>query len=141
MPPYGFDVICKSAGWALERRFVQTGRRKGIWIRGDLKEEVTGLPITTGQSGVRHSPARSLYHPGAPNTLVRIFQIFDSEATSTLQIARKLNDEGISPVLANKWDHSKVWGLLQNPASLGDLRPTRSQFGKAAHGVGRETDS
>jgi hypothetical protein len=105
------------------------GRRKGIWTRGKQKEEDTGLPHhdwTVKRETLWLAPS---IVQERRDTLIRIFHIFDSEAISTLQIARKLNDGGISPVLADKWDHSKIWGLLQNPAVIG--RPSANKVTSA----------
>jgi DNA invertase Pin-like site-specific DNA recombinase len=129
MPPYGFDVICKDASGKPIWRFVQMGRKKGLWHKDGRQIEVNELPrhdwlgrretVWLSPSIVRERR----------ETLIRIFEIFDSEATSTLQIARTLNQEGISPVLSSKWAHSKVWALLQNPAAIG--RPASNKVTSA----------
>jgi DNA invertase Pin-like site-specific DNA recombinase len=129
MPPYGFDVICKDASGKPIWRFVQMGRKKGVWHKDGHEIEVTSIPRHDWlgrRETVWLSP--SIIRERR-ETLIRIFQIFDSEATSTLQIARTLNREGISPVLSSKWAHSKVWALLQNPAAIG--RPASNKVTSA----------
>jgi DNA invertase Pin-like site-specific DNA recombinase len=129
MPPYGFDVICKDASGKQIWRFVQMGRRMGLWHKDGQQIEVTELPRHDWlgrRETVWLSP--SIIRERR-DTLIRIFEIFDSEATSTLQIARTLNQEGISPVLSSKWAHSKVWALLQNPAAIG--RPASNKVTSA----------
>lgn len=118
MPPYGFDVICKDAAGKLKWRFVQSGRKKGRWLKGQVEEEVTGLPPHDRTAHETLWLAPSIIRERV-ETLERIFRIFDTESISTLQIARRLNAEGVSPVLAAKWEHSKIWALLQNPAVIG----------------------
>jgi DNA invertase Pin-like site-specific DNA recombinase len=129
MPPYGFDVICKDASGKTIWRFVQMGRKKGVWHKDSLEIEVTEIPRHDWlgrRETVWLSPSIIQERQA---TLIRIFEIFDSEATSTLQIARTLNRDGISPVLSSKWAHSKVWALLQNPAAIG--RPASNKVTSA----------
>lgn len=118
MPPYGFDVVCKDARGEDKWRFVQMGRKQGLHIQGERTEEVTGLPFHDRRIGETLWLEPSI-HTDRVETLKRIFHIFDSESISTLQIARRLNGEGISAVLAPRWEHSKIWALLQNPAVIG----------------------
>lgn len=128
MPPYGFDVICKDARGGVKWRFVQTGRRQGRWLVGDTESQVTALPSHNREARETLWLAPSIVAERV-ETLKRVFQIFDSESISTLQIARRLNEEGISPVLQAKWDHSKLWLLLQNPAVIG--RPASNKVTSA----------
>jgi DNA invertase Pin-like site-specific DNA recombinase len=119
MPPYGFDVICKDAAGALKWRFVQTGRRQGIQMKGGQAEKVSGLPHHDWMNHRETLWLAPCIFKERVETLKRIFRIFDSESISTLQIARRLNTEGISAILSEKWEHSKIWALLQNPAIIG----------------------
>lgn len=118
MPPYGFDVLCRDAAGNVKWRFVQTGRRRGRWIKERIEEAVTSLPPHDRKAKETLWLAPSIVEERV-QTVRRIFDLFDGEATSTLQIARRLNAEHVSPVLSDRWQHSKVWALLQNCAVTG----------------------
>jgi hypothetical protein len=62
-------------------------------------------------------------------TVQRIFMLLDTEATNPSQVARRLNEEGVPPVVGEKWDDAKVRALAKNPAYVG--RPANNKKGGA----------
>ena len=52
-------------------------------------------------------------------TLCRIFDLYDSSAISSLNIAKMLNEEGVDAVISHRWKHDAIWRLLQNTAVIG----------------------
>lgn len=56
----------------------------------------------------------------------KIFDYFTEENLSVYEIAQKLDDEGILPMYAKKWNPSVIFRMLQNEKYCGDLKQKKT---------------
>src|SRR5215467_11246705 len=49
----------------------------------------------------------------------RVYHLYTVDGLSIAEITRKLNNEGIPPRRAGRWERSVIWSLLRNPAYCG----------------------
>src|SRR5215467_11048578 len=49
----------------------------------------------------------------------RVYEMYTVEGLSIAEITRKLNNEGIPPRRAGRWERSVIWSILRNPAYCG----------------------
>ena len=49
----------------------------------------------------------------------RLYEMYTVDGLSIAEITRKLNNEGVQPRKASRWERSVVWGILRNPAYRG----------------------
>jgi DNA invertase Pin-like site-specific DNA recombinase len=118
IPPYGFDVVCINRKGVEQWRYVMTGRKRGIQVFPDgTRREVGAIPWHDKNSEDNY--LRPSIISERVETLRRIFNLYDSSAISSLNIAKLLNEERVDAVITDRWKHDAIWRLLQNSAAIG----------------------
>lgn len=118
IPPYGFDLVCMNRKGQEQWRYVMSGRKRGIQIFPDgTRKEVGAVPWH--DKSCEDNYLRPSIIPERVETLRRMFNLYDSSAISSLNIAKLLNEEEVDAVITHRWKHDAIWRLLQNSAVIG----------------------
>lgn len=129
-PPYGFDVVCFGADGKEKWRTVYVGhyKRVRVWPNGK-RERFDGK-----DNSPRKDPTDKLFiRPSIEADRIKVagqvFGWYAEEDISPRQIGTRLAELGVDPVYGEEWDHSRIRGMLRNPAYIG--LPAWNKYGSA----------
>ena len=128
-PPYGFDVVCFGTNKKEKWRTVYVGKFKRLKVYPNGKKE----KFDGKDNNPRKDPTDTLFvRPSIEKDRIKwvkkIFEWYANENISPLQIASRLNQLKVDPIMG-PWESVRIRQLLSNPVYIG--LPTWNKKGAA----------